>query len=121
MQHAQDSAVLSERILAGKAPQERRALGKILDVQRPEQPAQAPDTPAVPEKPDDSTATADSEISVSEALRRVLQELGISLPDIRDVNVQRVQVSGRDAYRITFTANGKPYLFYVDAHDGDLF
>lgn len=39
----------------------------------------------------------------------------------RDVNVQRVQVSGRDAYHITFTANGKPYSFYVDAHDGDLF
>lgn len=49
------------------------------------------------------------------------QELGISLPDIRDVNVQRVQVSGRDAYHITFTANGKPYSFYVDTHDGDLF
>ena len=57
----------------------------------------------------------------SEALSRVLQELGISLPDIRDVNVQRVQVSGRDAYHITFTATGKPYSFYVDTHDGDLF
>lgn len=64
---------------------------------------------------------AGSEISISEALSRVLQELGISLPDIRDVNVQRVQVSGRDAYHITFTANGKPYSFYVDTHDGDLF
>lgn len=62
-----------------------------------------------------------SEISISEALRRVLQKLDISLPDIRDVNVQRVQVSGRDAYHITFTANGKPYSFYVDTHDGDLF
>ena len=51
----------------------------------------------------------------------MLQELGISLPDIRDVNVQRVQVSGRDAYHITFTANGKPYSFYVGTHDGDLF
>lgn len=209
MQHAQDSAVLSERILAGKAPQERRALGarrrapridamivpavenavfhgpgqrragiiadsarigkaaqdvlrlrrvcnarkagiaveddrqiltadglrgaervraaavdhtgEILDVQRPEQPAQTPDTPATPGKPDDSAAPAGSEISISEALSRVLQELGISLPDIRDVNVQRVQVSGRDAYHITFTANGKPYSFYVDTHDGDLF
>lgn len=94
--------------------------GEILDVQRPEQPAQTPDTPAAAGKPDDSAATADSEISVSEALRRVLQQLGISLPEIRDVNVQRVQVFGRDAYRITFTVNGKPYLFYVDAHDGDL-
>lgn len=209
MQHAQDSAVLNERILADKAPQERRALvarrrapridamivpavenavfhspgqrragiiadsarigkaaqdvlrlrrvcnarkagiaveddrqiltadglreaervraaavdhtGEILDVQRPEQPAQTPDTPATPGKPDDSAAPAGSEISISEALSRVLQELGISLPDIRDVNVQRVQVSGRDAYHITFTANGKPYSFYVDAHDGDLF
>lgn len=209
MQHAHDSAVLSERILADKAPQERRALGarrrapridamivpavdnavfhgpgqrragiiadsarigkaaqdvlrlrrvcnarkagiaveddrqiltadglrgaervraaavdhtgEILDVQRPEQPAQALDTPATPGKPDDSAAPAGSEISISEALSRVLQELGISLPDIRDVNVQRVQVSGRDAYHITFTANGKPYSFYVDTHDGDLF
>lgn len=209
MQHAQDSAVLNERILADKAPQERRALGarrrapridamivpavenavfhgpgqrragiiadsarigkaaqdvlrlrrvcnarkagiaveddrqiltadglrgaervraaavdrtgEILDVQRPEQPAQTPDTPATPGKPDDSAAPAGSEISISEALSRVLQELGISLPDIRDVNVQRVQVSGRDAYHITFTANGKPYSFYVDTHDGDLF
>ena len=95
--------------------------GEILDVQRPEQPAQTPDTPATPGKPDDSAAPAGSEISISEALSRVLQELGISLPDIRDVNVQRVQVSGRDAYHITFTANGKPYSFYVDAHDGDLF
>ncbi len=95
--------------------------GEILDVQRPEQPAQTPDTPAAAGKPDDSAAPADSEISVSEALRRVLRQLGISLPEIRDVNVQRVQVFGRDAYRITFTANGKPYLFYVDAHDGDLF
>lgn len=85
------------------------------------QPAQTPDTPATPGKPDDSAAPAGSEISISEALSRVLQELGISLPDIRDVNVQRVQVSGRDAYHITFTANGKPYSFYVDTHDGDLF
>lgn len=203
MQHAQDSAVLSERILADKAPQERRALGarrralridamivpavdnavfhgpgqrragiiadsarigkaaqnvlrlrrvcnareagiavedgrqiltadglrgaervraaavdhtgEILDVQRPEQPAQTPG------KSDDSAAPAGSEISISEALSRVLQELGISLPDIRNVNVQRVQVSGHDAYHITFTANGKPYSFYVDTHDGDLF
>lgn len=91
------------------------------DVQRPEQPAQTPDTPATPGKPDDSAAPAGSEISISEALSRVLQELGISLPDIRDVNVQRVQVSGRDAYHITFTANGKPYSFYVGTHDGDLF
>lgn len=121
MQHAQDSAVLSERILAGKAPQERRALGEILDVQRPAQPAQAPDTPATPGKPGDSAAPAGSEISISEALSRVLQELGISLPDIRDVNVRRVQVSGRDAYHITFTENGKPYSFYVDTHDGDVF
>lgn len=209
MQHTQDSAVLSERILTDKAPQERRALGarrrapridamivpavenavfhgpgqrragiiadsvrigkaaqdvlrlrrvcnareagiaveddrqiltadglrgaervraaavdrtgEILDVQRPEQPAQALDTPATPGKPGDSAAPAGSEISISEALSRVLQELGISLPDIRDVNVQRVQVSGRDAYHITFTANGKPYSFYVDTHDGDLF
>ena len=95
--------------------------GEILDVQRPEQPAQTPDTPATPGKPDDSAAPAGSEISISEALSRVLQKLGISLPDIRDVNVQRVQVSGRDAYHITFTANGKPYSFYVDTHDGDLF
>ena len=80
-------------------------------MQCPEQPAQTPDTPA----------PAGSEISISEALSRVLQELGISLPDIRDVNVQRVQVSGRDACHITFTANGKPYSFYVDTHDGDLF
>ena len=85
--------------------------GEILDVQRP----------ATPGKPDDSAAPAGSEISISEALSRVLQELGISLPDIRDVNVQRVQVSGRDAYHITFTANGKPYSFYVGTHDGDLF
>lgn len=92
--------------------------GEILDVQRPEQPAQTPDTPATPDTPDSPT---DSEISISEALSRVLQKLGISLPDIRDVNVQRVQVSGRDAYHITFTANGKPYSFYVDTHDGDLF
>ena len=89
--------------------------GEILDVQRPEQPAQTPG------KPGDSAAPAGSEISISEALSRVLQELGISLPDIRNVNVQRVQVSGRDAYHITFTANGKPYSFYVDTHDGDLF
>lgn len=68
-----------------------------------------------------SAAPAGSEISISEALSRVLQELGISLPDIRDVNAQRVQVSGRDAYHITFTANGKPYSFYADTHDGDLF
>ena len=95
--------------------------GEILDVQRPEQPAQTPDTPATPGKPDDSAAPAGSEISISEALSRVLQELGISLPDIRDVNVQRVQVSGRDAYHITFTANGKPYSFYEGTHDGDLF
>lgn len=95
--------------------------GEILDVQRPEQPAQMPDTPAAPGKPDDSAAPAGPEVSISEALSRMLQELGISLPDIRDVNVQRVQVSGRDAYHITFTANGKPYSFYVDAHDGDLF
>ncbi len=95
--------------------------GEILDVQRPEKPAQTPETPATPGKPDDSAAPAGSEISISEALSRVLQELGISLSDIRDVNVQRVQVSGRDAYHITFTANGKPYSFYVDAHDGDLF
>lgn len=85
------------------------------------QPAQTPDTPATPGKPGDSAAPAGSEISISEALSRVLQELGISLPDIRDVNVQRVQVSGRDAYHITFTENGKPYSFYADTHDGDLF
>ena len=60
--------------------------GEILDVQCPEQPAQTPDTPATPGKPDDSAAPAGSEISISEALSRVLQELGISLPDIRDVN-----------------------------------
>lgn len=51
----------------------------------------------------------------------MLQELGVSLPEIRDVDVRRVQVSGRDAYHITFTANGKPYSFYVDTHDGDIF
>ena len=98
--------------------------GEILDVQRPAPPAQAPETPATPAKPDvpdDPTDPTDSEISISEALRRVLQELGVSLPEIRDVNCQRVQVSGRDAYHITFTANGKPYSFYVDAHDGDIF
>lgn len=89
--------------------------GEILDVQRPEKPAQTPDTPDSPTDP------TDSEISISEALRRVLQELGVSLPEIRDVDVRRVQVSGRDAYHITFTANGKPYSFYVDAHDGDIF
>ena len=38
-----------------------------------------------------------------------------------DVDVQRVYVAGRDAYHITFTANGKPYSFYVDTHDGDIF
>lgn len=85
---------------------------EILDMQRPEKPAQTPDTPDSP---------TDSEISISEALRRVLQELGVSLPEIRDVDVQRVHVGGRDAYHITFTANGKPYSFYVDAHDGDIF
>lgn len=89
--------------------------GEILDVQRPEKPAQTPDTPDSPTDP------TDSEISISEALRRVLQELGVSLPEIRDVEVQRVHVGGRDAYHITFTANGKPYSFYVDAHDGDIF
>lgn len=89
--------------------------GEILDVQRPEKPAQTPDTPDSPTDP------TDSEISISEALRRVLQELGVSLPEIRDVDVRRVQVSGRDAYHITFTANGKPYSFYVDTHDGDIF
>lgn len=98
--------------------------GDILDVQRPEKPAQTPEAPAAPAKPDvpdDPTDPTDSEISISEALRRVLQELGISLPEIRDVDVRRVQVSGRDAYHITFTANGKPYSFYVDTHDGDIF
>lgn len=89
--------------------------GEILDVQRPEKPAQTPDTPDSPTDP------TDSEISISEALRRVLQELSVSLPEIRDVDVQRVHVGGRDAYHITFTANGKPYSFYVDAHDGDIF
>lgn len=89
--------------------------GEILDVQRPEKPAKTPDTPDSPTDP------TDSEISISEALRRVLQELGVSLPEIRDVDVQRVHVGGRDAYHITFTANGKPYSFYVDAHDGDIF
>ena len=89
--------------------------GEILDVQRPEKPAQTPDTPDSPTDP------TDSEISISEALRRVLQELGVSLPEIRDVDVQRVHVGGRDAYHISFTANGKPYSFYVDAHDGDIF
>ncbi|MFR6425824.1 MAG: hypothetical protein ACLUNO_09915 [Oscillospiraceae bacterium] len=95
-----------------------------LDVQRPEKPAQTPEAPAAPAKPDvpdDPTDPTDSEISISEALRRVLQELGISLPEIRDVDVQRVHVGGRDAYHITFTANGKPYSFYVDTHDGDIF
>ena len=212
MQHAHDSAVLSERILADEPPQERRALGArrrtlrveaiavlaventvfhgpgqrrtgiaadstrkagiavkdggqilpadrlrgaerigaaaadhtgmigpgngeycytiaartgdILDVQRPEKPAQTPEAPAAPAKPDvpdDPTDPTDSEISISEALRRVLQELGISLPEIRDVDVQRVHVGGRDAYHITFTANGKPYSFYVDTHNGDIF
>lgn len=98
--------------------------GDILDVQRPEKPAQTPEAPAAPAKPDvpdDPTDPTDSEISISEALRRVLQELGISLPEIRDVDVQRVHVGGRDAYHITFTANGKPYSFYVDTHDGDIF
>lgn len=89
--------------------------GEILDVQRPEKPAQTPDTPDSPTDP------TDSEISISEALRRVLQELGASLPEIHDVDVQRVHVGGRDAYHITFTANGNPYSFYVDAHDGDIF
>lgn len=92
--------------------------GEILDVQRTEKPAQTPEAPATPDTPDSPT---DSEISISEALRRVLQELGVSLPEIRDVDVQRVHVGGRDAYHITFTANGKPYSFYVDAHDGDIF
>ena len=95
--------------------------GDILDVQRQEKPAQTPEAPAAPAKPDDPTDPTDSEISISEALRRVLQELGISLPEIRDVDVQRVHVGGRDAYHITFTANGKPYSFYVDTHDGDIF
>lgn len=98
--------------------------GDILDVQRPEKPAQtpeAPEAPAKPDVPDDPTDPTDSEISISEALRRVLQELGISLPEIRDVDVQRVHVGGRDAYHITFTANGKPYSFYVDTHNGDIF
>ena len=92
--------------------------GEILDVQRTEKPVQTPETPATPDTPDTPT---DSEISISEALRRVLQELGVSLPEIHDVDVQRVHVGGRDAYHITFTANGKPYSFYVDAHDGDIF
>lgn len=92
--------------------------GEILDVQRTEKPAQTPETPATPDTPDSPT---DSEISISEALRRVLQELGVSLPEIHDVDVQRVHVGSRDAYHITFTANGKPYSFYVDAHDGDIF
>ena len=98
--------------------------GDILDVQRPEKPAQTPEAPAAPAKPDvpdDPTDPTDSEISISEALRRVLRELGISLPEIRDVDVQRVYVAGRDAYHITFTANVKPYSFYVDTHDGDIF
>ena len=95
--------------------------GDILNVQRPEKPAQTPEAPAKPDVPDDPTDPTDSEISISEALRRVLQELGISLPEICDVDVQRVHVGGRDAYHITFTANGKPYSFYVDAHDGDIF
>ncbi len=51
----------------------------------------------------------------------MLQELGVSLPEIHDVDVQRVHAGGRDAYHITFTANGKPYSFYVDAHNGDIF
>ena len=95
--------------------------GEILDVQRTEKPAQTPETPATPDTPDSPTDPADSEISISEALRRVLQELGVSLPEIRAVDIQRVHVGGRDAYQITFTANGKPYSFYVDAHDGDIF
>lgn len=95
--------------------------GEILDVQRPEKPAQTPETPATPDTPDSPTDPTDSEISISEALRRVLQELGVSLPEIHDVDVQRVHVGGRDAYHITFTANGKPYSFYVDTHDGDIF
>ena len=98
--------------------------GEILDVQCPEKPAQTPETPAAPatpDTPDSPTDPTDSEISISEALRRVLQELGASLPEIRDVDVQRVHVGGRDAYHITFTANGNPYSFYVDAHDGDIF
>lgn len=94
--------------------------GEILDVQHPERPAQAPET-RVPNTPAIPAETTDSDISISEALHRVLQELGVSLPEIRDVDVRRVQVSGRDAYHITFTANGKPYSFYVDTHDGDIF
>ena len=94
--------------------------GEILDVQRPERPAQAPET-RVPNTPAIPAEATDSDISISEALHRVLQELGISLPEIRDVDVQRVYVAGRDAYHITFTANGKPYSFYVDTHDGDIF
>ena len=95
--------------------------GDILDVQRPEKPAQTPEAPAKPDVPGGPTDPTDSEISISEALHRVLQELGISLPEIRDVDVQRVHVGDRDAYHITFTANGKPYSFYVDTHDGDIF
>ncbi len=95
--------------------------GEILDVQRPEKPAQTPETPATPDTPDTPTDPTSSEISISEALRRVLQELGVSLPEIHDVDIQRVHVGGRDAYHITFTANGKPYSFYVDTHDGDIF
>lgn len=87
-------------------------------MQRTEKPAQTPETPATPDTPG---STTDSEISISEALRHVLQELGVSLPEIRDVDIQRLHVGGRDAYHITFTANGKPYSFYVDAHDGDIF
>ncbi len=94
--------------------------GEVLDVQRPERPVQAPET-RVPNTPAIPAETTDSDISTSEALHRVLQELGVSLPEIRDVDVRRVQVSGRDAYHITFTANGKPYSFYVDTHDGDVF
>lgn len=90
-------------------------------MQRPEKPAQTPETPATPDTPDSPTDPTDSEISISKALRRVLQEFGVSLPEIHDVDVQRVHVGGRDAYHITFTANGKPYSFYVDAHDGDIF
>lgn len=100
--------------------------GRILDVQRPTPPVQSPearvpDSPASPDAMDDPTGPTGSEISISEALRRVLQELGISLPEIRDVNCQRVYLDGHEAYHITFTANGKPYSFYVDAHDGDIF
>lgn len=94
--------------------------GEILDVQHPERPALAPET-RVPNTPAIPAEATDSDISISEALHRVLQELGVSLPEIRDVDVRRVQVSGRDAYHITFTANGKPYSFYVDTHDGDIF